>query len=150
MENHDIRTQIFYLDRIFKILSDGYNPSYIFMNSELDNGEVPNYIMKIDEDQKEIINKEDLEELLSDLLTQLYNHSKIFSSAPKIYTQNWNNDFVEKTIQEVKENIVKYILTNSTIIKTYHKLGENDFQVIEFVNEKFNKKEAFVFITEFH
>lgn len=150
MKNHKIKTQIFYLDRLFKILSDGYNSSYVtfYLKSEL--RDFPNPIYNVHEENKKLINTIDLKNLVNNLFEQFYNHCKLYNSAPKVFSQDWNNEFILKTIEETTKNILEYIIRNSKEIKTYFLIAEDHYQVIEFCNEQYKRKEIIEFKTEFH
>ena len=147
MPNLELKTQIFYLNRIFDILSDGFMISQISFNPDwLNNspfGEFNNEL-KIDLETKE------LDVILDKLFTQLYEHNKRFTSASKIFSQDWNNEFILKSIDETKNNILKHIMDKKITFKTYYDIIEDDVQIIEFNYESKQMKDIIFFGKEFH
>ncbi len=147
----ELKTQIFYLSRIFEILSDGYMLSVISFNETgiMGNTDLP--FSTIDENLKTNLRLEKFEEVLNNIFTELYNHTKLFTSAPKVFEQKWNNDFVLKSIEETKNNILEYSLNKEVLIKMAYNLAEgDDIQVIEFVYESKQIKEVIFFQRWFH
>lgn len=143
MQILELKTQIFYLNRIFSILSDGFNVPSIIHNPDWFNP-----INEIKEEQKKDIDFKELDSLLDEVFEQLYDHNKLSTSAPKVFSQDWNNDFIIKTIEETKSNILANA-EKASEIKTYFDLTKDDFQVLELVSETQNE-EKILFITEFH
>lgn len=150
MIQHELKTQIFYLNRIFEILSNGYMLSLISFNETEINGNKNLPFSTISDDLKINLQLEELEVILNKLFTELYNHTKQFTSAPKIFTQDWNNEFVLKSIEETKKNILEYSKSKKNIIKTSHDLAKDDYQVIEFIYENKQVKEVIFFQRWFH
>lgn len=145
MIQHDLKTQIFYLNRIFEILSDGYMLSIISFNETEFKGNSDLPFSTISDDLKISLQLEELEGILNKVFTELYNHTKQFTSAPKIFTQDWNNEFVLKSIEETKKNILEYSKSKKTIIKTSHDLAKDDCQIIEFICESKQQVKAVIF-----
>ena len=150
MIQHDLKTQIFYLNRIFEILSDGYMLSIISFNeTELKgNSDLP--FSTISDDLKISLQLEELEGILNRVFTELYDHTKQFTSAPQIFTQDWNNEFVLKSIEETKKSILEYSKSKKTTIKTSHDLAKDDSQVIEFICGSKQVKAVISFQRWFH
>ena len=150
MIQHELKTQIFYLNRIFEILSNGYMLSVISFNETEINGNRNLPFSTISDDLKINLQLEELEGILNKVFTELYNHTKQFTSAPKIFTQDWNNEFVLKSIEETKKNILEYSKSKKMIIKTSHDLAKDNYQVIEFIYESKQVKEVIFFQRWFH
>ena len=104
----------------------------------------------IGDDLKINVQLEELEGILNNIFTELYNHTKQFTSAPKIFAQDWNNEFVLKSLEETKKNILEYSKSKEIIIKTSHNLAKDDFQVIEFIYDGKQIKEVIFFQRWFH
>lgn len=146
----ELKTQIFYLNRIFEILSDGYMFSVISFHETGLNGDEHLPFSMISDNQKRSVQWGELESILNSIFIELYNHTKQFTAAPKIFTQDWNNEFVLKSIEETKKNILEYLKGKDVIIKTSHKLTEDDIQVIELIDEEKRNKEVIFFQRWFH
>ena len=150
MRQPELKTQIFYLNRIFEILSDGYMLSVISFHETGLNGDENLPFSIISDDQKRNVQQEQLEGILNSIFIELYNHTKQFTSAPQIFIQDWNNEFVLKSIGETQKNILEYIKSNEVIIKTSHHITEDDIQVIELIDEEKQNKEVIFFQKWFH
>lgn len=150
MTNLEIETQIYYLNRIFEILSDGYMISIISFNSTEIKGEKEKPFTQINDDLKRITNSKELETLLDYIFSALYEHTKLFTTAPKTFSQTWNNDYILKSISETKNNILKYADNTQVVIKTAKDITNDHYQIIEFINSTERKKEVIFFQTWFH
>ncbi len=150
MLKHELRTQIFYLNRIFEILSDGYMLSIISFNWTTLKGTDNLPFSTISDEKKINLQVEELEGVLDKIFIELYNHAKRFTSAPKIFAQDWNNDFVLMSIEETKNNILEYSMKKEIIIKATHDFDNDGYIVIEFVYENEKRKEVIFFETHVH
>ena len=81
----ELKTQIFYLNRIFEILSDGYMLSVISFNETELKGDDDLPFSTIGDELKINVQLGELEGALNNIFTELYNHTKQFTSAPKIF-----------------------------------------------------------------
>lgn len=147
---HELKTQIFYLNRIFEILSDGYMVSVISFHRTKIQGETNIPFTKIEDKHKRNIQQNELEIILDCLFDELYEHSKQFALAPIIFNESWNNEYVLKSIIETKNNIIDHAKNNRRVIKTSNDIVKDHFQVIEFVCENDKMKEVLFFQTWFH
>jgi hypothetical protein len=146
----ELKTQIYYLNRIFEILSDGYMLSGIsFDRTELQGDENLPY-STIDDSLKVELQFGEFESVLNNIFAGLYNHAKQFTSSPKIFAQEWNNAYVLKSIEETKDNILEYSKSNDVVIKTSHDLVNDHFQVVELIYDNKQIKEVIFFQKWFH
>ncbi|WP_020534397.1 hypothetical protein [Lewinella cohaerens] len=150
MINYELKTQIFYLNRMFELLSNGYMFSVISFHKTEGQGDPNIPFTQINDKQKRNLQQVELEILLDLLFDELYKHSKQFALAPEIFNQSWNNEFVLKSITETKKNIIEYAVRNQRVIKTGNDIIKDQFQVIEFVCENEKMKEVLFFQTWFH
>ncbi len=146
----ELETQIYYLNRIFEILSDGYMLSVIsFEETELKGNKNLSFTT-IDDNLKVKLQLGELEGVLDNIFAELFNHTKQFTSSPKIFTQDSNTAFVLKSIEETKNNILEYSNNKEVIIKNSHDIFSNDFQVIELIYVSKKIKEVIFFQRWFH
>lgn len=150
MIRHELKTQIFYLNRMFEILSDGYMLSVISFHRTKIQGEPNIPFTQIDDKYKRNIQQSELKNILDYLFDELYKHSKQFTVAPIVFNQSWNNEYVLKSIAETKNNIIEQVKGNRKILKTSNDIVKDHFQVIEFICENDKMKEVLFFQTWFH
>ena len=111
----------------------------------------PNFpFTQIDNKYKRNLQQSEFEIILDHLFDELYKHSKQFTSAPKIFSQSWNNEFVLKSIIETKKNIVEHAIKDQKTIRTSNDITKDHFQVIEFVHKAEEMKEVLFFQMWFH